>query len=104
MGALAAGFRQGNRRQRAFPATEEEMQAALQTPKWRICCLDKSSVKARAAWTLPHRRREMLAKSKRPTVLLRELAGIVGRDVFSRSNGSITLGMNLLTDEDVMRA
>ncbi|MBW3636925.1 MAG: hypothetical protein KY445_10780, partial [Armatimonadetes bacterium] len=92
---------------RAFPATEE-MQQALQDAEVVHLRLDKKALaKKRAAWSLPHRRREMVAVEAPNLVLLQELAGIVGNDAPILDPEWLhhaIVGMNLLTDEDVMQA
>jgi hypothetical protein len=92
---------------RGFPATEE-MQAALQDNDVVHLRLDKKALaKKRAAWSLPHRRREMVAVEAPNLVLLQEMAAIVGNEAPILNPEWLhhsLVGMNLISDEDVMQA
>ena len=92
---------------RAFEGTEE-MQGALQDQANVHLRLNrKAALKKRAEWTLPHRRRDLVAVEAPNLVLLQELAGVVGPEapILNPEWLHHTLsGMNLITDEDVMQA
>ncbi len=92
---------------RPFEGTPE-MQQALQDANNVSLRLDKKvAAKKRAEWTLPHRKRDMVAVEAPNLILLQELAGVVGEDAPILNpewlHGCLH-SMNLLGDEDVMQA
>ena len=92
---------------RAFEGTEEMQQALQDQANVHLRLNRKAALKKRAEWTLPHRRRELVAVEAPNLVLLQELAGVVGPEapILNPEWLHQTLsGMNLITDEDVMQA
>ena len=92
---------------RGFPGTPE-MQQAMQDADVVYLRVDKKSLaKKRAAWTLPGRKRDMVAVEAPNLVLLQELAGVVGPDapiLEPEWLHNALASMNLIDEEDVMQA
>ena len=92
---------------RGFPATDEMQQVLQDADTVHLRLNKKAAAKKRAEWTLPHRRRDMIAVEAPNLVLLQELAGVVGEQAPILNPEWLhhnLVQMNLITDEDVMQA
>ena len=92
---------------RAFAATEEIQQVVQDESLVHLRLDRKATLKKRAEWSLPHRRRDLVGVEVPNLVLLQELAQAVGPDAPILSpewlHGALEQ-MNLIGEDDVMQA